>query len=71
MLGFDTLYRNDYGDEELAYVSSTESRILSTRDCGLLMRSIVAYGYYVRSTNPQHQILEVMKRFESIKPETI
>ena len=38
MLGFDTLYRNDYRDEELAYVSSQEERILLTRDRGLLKR---------------------------------
>jgi len=63
MLGFDTLYRNDYGDEELADISSTQKRILLTRDRGLLMRSIVTYGYYVRSTNPQQQIVEVLQRF--------
>ncbi len=63
LLGFDTLYRNDYEDEQLAYISSTEKRILLTRDKGLLMRSIVNYGYYVRSTNPQQQIVEVLRRF--------
>jgi len=50
MLGFDTLYRNDYADEELAHISSTQERILLTRDRGVLMRSIVTYGYYVRET---------------------
>ncbi|MFH7027023.1 MAG: Mut7-C RNAse domain-containing protein [Heteroscytonema crispum UTEX LB 1556] len=64
LLGFDTLYRNDYDDEELARISSSEERILLTRDKGLLMRSIVTYGYYVRQTNPQQQILEVMRRFD-------
>jgi len=39
MLGFDTLYRNDYADEELAHISSTEDRILLTRDRGVLMRN--------------------------------
>lgn len=63
MLGFDTLYRNDYPDEELAEVSSQEKRILLTRDRGLLKRSIVTYGYYVRATNPQLQLSEVMQRF--------
>jgi uncharacterized protein len=67
LLGFDTLYRNDYGDEELARISSSESRILLTRDCGLLMRSIVTYGYYVRSTDPQLQIVEIMRRFDLFK----
>jgi uncharacterized protein len=63
LLGFDTLYRNDYADEELARISSSEERILLTRDCGLLMRSIVVHGYFVRNTDPQQQIVEVMQRF--------
>lgn len=71
LLGFDTLYRNDYADEELAYISSSENRILLTRDKGLLMRSQVTYGYYVRNTDPPQQIVEVMQRFdlfELVKP---
>lgn len=67
MLGFDTLYRNDYADEELAAISSREDRILLTRDKGLLMRSLVTYGYYVRQTNPQIQIVEVLQRFDLFK----
>lgn len=64
MLGFDTLYRNDYRDEELAHISSTQDRILLTRDRGLLMRSMVTNGYYVRSTNPQQQVVSVLRRFD-------
>ncbi|GAB1541665.1 Mut7-C RNAse domain-containing protein [Scytonema sp. NUACC21] len=67
LLGFDTLYRNDYADEELARISSTQERILLTRDKGLLMRSIVIHGYYVRSTDPQQQIVEIMRRFDLYK----
>ncbi|HBE18629.1 MAG TPA: twitching motility protein PilT [Cyanobacteria bacterium UBA11149] len=63
LLGFNSLYRNDYDDIELARVSADEDRILLTRDKGLLMRSIVRYGYYVRATNPEEQIIEVMQRF--------
>ncbi len=62
-LGFDTLYRNDYPDEELAYVSSTENRILLTRDIGLLKRGIVTHGYWVRDKDPQQQLREVLRRF--------
>ena len=40
MLGFDTLYRNDYVDEELAHISSIEERILLTRDRGVLIAKI-------------------------------
>ncbi len=67
LLGFDTLYRNDYDDQELAEISSSQSRILLTRDKGLLMRSLVTHGYYVRSTNPQQQIVEVLQRFDLFK----
>lgn len=63
LLGFDTLYRNDYQDDELAYISSQEQRILLTQDRGLLKRSIVLHGYIVRSHNPEEQVKEVLGRF--------
>ncbi len=63
MMGFDTLYRNDYHDEELAQVSHDEQRILLTRDVGLLKRSLVVYGYYVRETNRQKQLAEITQRY--------
>jgi uncharacterized protein with PIN domain len=71
MLGFDALYRNDYADEELARISSSEGRILLTRDRGLLKRSIVTHGYCLRTTNPRQQLIEVLRRFDlfaSVKP---
>lgn len=64
MLGFDTLYRNDYEDEELARIASNEARILLTRDLGVLKRREVTYGYYVRSLDPRRQVAEVLYRFE-------
>jgi uncharacterized protein len=64
MLGFDTLYRNDYEDEELARVSSSQRRILLTRDRGLLKRSIVTHGYCIRTTDPMVQVQEVLYRFD-------
>ncbi|MEW5958328.1 MAG: Mut7-C RNAse domain-containing protein [Chloroflexota bacterium] len=71
MLGFDTLYRNDYDDEELARISSAEGRILLTRDRGLLKRSIVTHGYCLRTTQPRRQVVEIIRRFDlhrSIEP---
>lgn len=64
MLGFDTLYRNDYTDAELAHLSGQEHRILLTRDPGLLKRSVVTHGYWIRETDPQRQTCEVLKRFD-------
>ena len=63
MLGFDTLFPENYDDEYLAEVSSTENRIMLSRDRGLLMRKIVVHGYYVRSTNPRQQVVEVAQRY--------
>lgn len=64
LFGFDTLYRNDYNDDELAQISSQEQRILLTQDRGLLKRSRVTYGYSVRSDQPEAQMVEVVERFQ-------
>ncbi len=62
--GFDTLYRNDYSDDELAHTSATEQRILLTRDRSLLKRSIITHGYFIREFDPRKQLDEVIKRFD-------
>jgi uncharacterized protein len=64
MLGFDTLYRNDYDDPELAEVSANEHRILLTCDRRLLMRKQITHGYFVRQRQPRLQLLEILKRFD-------
>jgi hypothetical protein len=63
MLGFDTLYRNDYEDAQIAFVAFQDKRIVLTRDKGVLMRNLVTHGYYIRETDPDKQIVEVLKRF--------
>jgi len=67
MLGFDTLYRNDYRDDELARVSAEEHRILLTRDRGLLMRSAVTHGYCIREAVARRQLAEVVRRFDLVR----
>ncbi len=62
-LGFDTLYENNFDDEELAHISSVEQRILLTRDRNLLKRSIIDYGYFVRHDAPRQQLDEVIRRY--------
>jgi uncharacterized protein with PIN domain len=64
LLGFDALYRNDYDDDELAQISSQQQRILLTQDRGLLKRSMVTYGYAVRSADPEEQTVEILQRFD-------
>lgn len=71
LLGFDTLYRNDYGDAELARIEREDTRILLTRDRGLLKRASVERGYFVRETKPREQVAEVVRRFDlfgSVRP---
>lgn len=64
ILGFDTLYRNDYEDAELAIQSQQQQRVLLTRDIGLLKRRIVMFGYFVRETSPQRQLGEIFHRYQ-------
>lgn len=66
MLGFDTLYRNDYSDPVLAAISIDKHRILLTCDRKLLMRKQITHGYYVRARHPQQQLIEVMSRFDLV-----
>jgi hypothetical protein len=63
MLGFDTLYRNDYDDQELAAIAAEQQRVLLTRDRGLLKHKSVVHGLCVRSVDPQEQIVEVLQRY--------
>jgi uncharacterized protein len=63
LLGFDCWYRNDTDDAELARVAVDEQRILLTRDRQLLMRRVITHGYCPRSTDPDTQALEVVRRY--------
>jgi uncharacterized protein with PIN domain len=64
LLGFDTVYRNDFEDAEVVAVSRAEGRSILTRDRGLLKHGAVTHGYCVRSTDPEEQIREVLRRFD-------
>jgi uncharacterized protein with PIN domain len=64
LAGFDTAYRNDFADREAAELSAREGRVLLTRDQGLLKRSAVQHGYWVRATSPRQQFHEVVARFD-------
>ena len=71
MLGFDTLYRNDYEDDQIIAIAGKEKRIILTRDIGILKNKRVTHGYFLRSTQPDEQLREVIRHFDlsgSIKP---
>ncbi|MFC0679099.1 Mut7-C RNAse domain-containing protein [Lysobacter korlensis] len=63
LIGIDTWYRNDTGDDELATVSAVQVRTLLSRDIGLLKRSQITSGAFVYSTDPRAQLREVIDRF--------
>jgi uncharacterized protein with PIN domain len=71
MLGFDTLYRNNYQDSRIVSIAGAEKRIILTRDIGMLKINDVTHGYWIRSQDPKKQVQEVVSRFDlksSIKP---
>lgn len=63
LLGFDTLYRNDYSDPEIVDISVAEGRVALTRDRGLLKHARLASGYWVRANVPADQIHEIVECF--------
>jgi hypothetical protein len=64
LLGFDTWFENDAGDDALARLSAEEGRVLLTRDRQLLMRREVTRGCYLRAARPEEQLAYVVKRLQ-------
>jgi len=64
LMGFDTLYRNDYEDEEIINIALTEKRIILTCDRGILKHRRVTHGYCVKSRQALQQAREVVQRFD-------
>ena len=64
MAGFDCLYRNDYRDSELINAALAERRIILTRDRGLLKQRLVTHGYFVRATESEAQLREVVRALQ-------
>lgn len=64
MLGFDTVYRNDYTDDDVVRLSLQERRITLTRDRALLMRRDITHGCFVRALRPPKQLEEVLARLD-------
>ena len=64
LFGFDTMYRNDLDDPEIIDISVEEGRAILTRDVGILKHRRVTRGYWVRNTDPEEQLKEVISRFQ-------
>ncbi|MCC9137818.1 Mut7-C ubiquitin/RNAse domain-containing protein [Pontibacter silvestris] len=64
MLGFNTLYQNDYTDKTIATIAEQENRIVLTRDVGLLKHKAIKHGYWLRSQHLEEQLAEVISYFK-------
>ena len=64
MLGFDTLYENDYTDPEIVNIAKIEKRAVLTRDTELLKIKAIEKGYLIKSKNHLEQLAEVILRFD-------
>ena len=71
MAGFDTLYDNCTGDDEIERIAQREGRIILSRDRELLKRRTVSHGCYVHALKPDLQFSEVFARLDlagSVRP---
>jgi len=66
MLGFDTLYRNDFDDAQIVRIARAEERIILTRDRDLLKHKAVACGCYVHALRPRAQLVEIVERLDLV-----
>jgi uncharacterized protein len=74
MLGFDTLYRNDYRDEQIRAIAQAQQRVVLTRDRELLKCRNVTHGCFVHALRPRDQLREIVDRLhlsQSARPLTL
>lgn len=64
MLGFDTLYRDDYIDDILCQISLQENRTLLSKDKSLIETESLTHAYLVKNKEPRLQLIEVLNRFQ-------
>ena len=67
LLGFDAVWDREADDEGLVALSLSETRILLTRDRGLLKRRELTHAAAVRATDPRRQLREVVERFDLVR----
>jgi len=63
LIGLDAEWRADAIGDDIAERAAREGRIVLTRDRGLLKRRVVSHGYWMRTTAPRQQLVEVLRRF--------
>ncbi|HEX8874337.1 MAG TPA: Mut7-C RNAse domain-containing protein [Nitrosospira sp.] len=64
MAGFDTLYDNNFHDNEIEAIVVRDGRIVLTRDRELLKRRAITHGCYVHALKPSEQFCEIFDRLD-------
>lgn len=64
MLGFDTLYDNNFHDDDIVALAGQDSRIVLSRDRELLKRRPIIYGCYPHAQKPAEQLREIVRRLD-------
>ncbi len=64
MLGFDSLYRNDYTGDILCRISLQENRTLLSKNKSLIETESLTHAYLVKNKDPRIQLIEVLERFQ-------
>ena len=64
LLGFDTIWERHLADEAIIDIAGQESRIILTRDMGILKNGRVTHGYWLRETDPMQQLEEVVRALD-------
>ena len=64
MAGFDAVWGNDWDDEHIVRRSLADRRTILTRDRGMLRRRDVERGYFVRATESEAQLAEVVRALQ-------
>jgi hypothetical protein len=65
MAGFDTRFRNDYDDREIAHLAAQEGRIVLTRDRELLKLREIRHGAFIHAIKAAEQFAETVRRFRA------
>lgn len=66
MAGFDTLYDNSFDDAEIETISTSQGRVVLTRDRDLLKRRTITHGCYVRAIRSVQQLREIVERLDLV-----
>lgn len=66
MLGFDTLYRNNFEDQEIRAIAQHENRVILTKDSGLLAEVPVEAGFHIQSQDAREQVSDVLAHFDLV-----